>query len=238
MVLTLVPSFDLAGSVLSELDSLKFFTEDVTPAMFFPTVHDAVLSCQHSHPVAQTSTSTWAERVSPFQSCYVVSLGALNVVGLDLRFTFIRLMFALCKTLNLCAEEVEKRVWSFSSTQELRCLRRHSEIIHFFSSPGVPLHVGRAALFRPFIVLEWLYRSARLTWYPTLIMLYETLCYWQDCPSWVTVFLSLCVFEWTLEPQRRVSAGWATDCRRLLRFKMKPARPLTRFDIYECPMSD
>lgn len=43
--------------VLSELDTLQFFTKDVTPAMLFPTVHDAVLSCQHSRRAAQASTS-------------------------------------------------------------------------------------------------------------------------------------------------------------------------------------
>lgn len=38
--------------------------------------------------------------------------------------TFIRLM------LLLRTEEVEKRIWSFSSSWELRCSSRHSEIIH------------------------------------------------------------------------------------------------------------
>lgn len=56
-VLNVVLFFNLPGSVLSELDTLKFFTKDVTPAMLFPTVHDAVLSCQHSRPAAQASTS-------------------------------------------------------------------------------------------------------------------------------------------------------------------------------------
>lgn len=37
-------------NLLSELDTLQFFTGDVTPEMVFPTVHDAVLHCQHSKP--------------------------------------------------------------------------------------------------------------------------------------------------------------------------------------------
>ncbi|XP_054480866.1 prestin [Anoplopoma fimbria] len=37
-------------SLLSELDTLQFFTGIVTPAMVFPTVHDAVLRCQRSNP--------------------------------------------------------------------------------------------------------------------------------------------------------------------------------------------
>ncbi|XP_049891921.1 prestin isoform X1 [Epinephelus moara] len=37
-------------NLLSELDTLQFFTGDVTPEMVFPTVHDAVLHCQHSNP--------------------------------------------------------------------------------------------------------------------------------------------------------------------------------------------
>lgn len=56
-VLNVVLFFNVPGSVLSELDTLQFFTKDVTAAMLFPTVHDAVLSCQHSRRVAQASTS-------------------------------------------------------------------------------------------------------------------------------------------------------------------------------------
>lgn len=56
-VLNVVLLFNPSGSVLSELDTLQFFTKDVTPAMLFPTVHDAVLSCQHSRRAAQASTS-------------------------------------------------------------------------------------------------------------------------------------------------------------------------------------
>ncbi|XP_019732644.1 prestin isoform X1 [Hippocampus comes] len=37
-------------SLLSELDRLQFFSEIVSPEMVFPTVHDAVLHCQHSQP--------------------------------------------------------------------------------------------------------------------------------------------------------------------------------------------
>ncbi|KAG8005759.1 Prestin [Nibea albiflora] len=45
-------------NLLSELDTLQFFTGIVTPEMVFPTVHDAVLRCQNSdsrplQPVAQ-----------------------------------------------------------------------------------------------------------------------------------------------------------------------------------------
>ncbi|KAF1372608.1 hypothetical protein PFLUV_G00267580 [Perca fluviatilis] len=35
-------------SLMSELDTLQFFTGVTTPEMVFPTVHDAVLRCQHS----------------------------------------------------------------------------------------------------------------------------------------------------------------------------------------------
>ncbi|XP_034721259.1 prestin [Etheostoma cragini] len=35
-------------TLLSELDTLQFFTGVLTPEMVFPTVHDAVLRCQHS----------------------------------------------------------------------------------------------------------------------------------------------------------------------------------------------
>ncbi|XP_047245584.1 prestin isoform X1 [Girardinichthys multiradiatus] len=34
-------------SVLAELDALQFFTEEISTDMVFPTVHDAVLHCQH-----------------------------------------------------------------------------------------------------------------------------------------------------------------------------------------------
>uniref|UniRef100_A0A8C9YHL5 Solute carrier family 26 member 5 n=1 Tax=Sander lucioperca TaxID=283035 RepID=A0A8C9YHL5_SANLU len=36
-------------SLLSELDTLQFFTGVMTPEMVFPTIHDAVLRCQHSN---------------------------------------------------------------------------------------------------------------------------------------------------------------------------------------------
>lgn len=52
---------NLAGSVLSELDTLQFFTKDVTPAMLFPTIHDAVLSCQQSRCVTTASASELLE---------------------------------------------------------------------------------------------------------------------------------------------------------------------------------
>ncbi|KAM3587684.1 uncharacterized protein V6R79_011793 [Siganus canaliculatus] len=48
-------------SLLSELEDLQFFTGPVTPAILFPTVHDAVLFCQHSNPrppAAPTSDAT------------------------------------------------------------------------------------------------------------------------------------------------------------------------------------
>uniref|UniRef100_A0A8P4FWW3 Solute carrier family 26 member 5 n=1 Tax=Dicentrarchus labrax TaxID=13489 RepID=A0A8P4FWW3_DICLA len=51
----------LAGcsrSLLSELDALQFFTGIMTPEMVFPTVHDAVLRCQHSNPhLSATATN-------------------------------------------------------------------------------------------------------------------------------------------------------------------------------------
>ncbi|KAK5849347.1 hypothetical protein PBY51_008997 [Eleginops maclovinus] len=37
-------------NLLSELDSLQFFSGAMTPEMVFPTVHDAALRCQRSHP--------------------------------------------------------------------------------------------------------------------------------------------------------------------------------------------
>uniref|UniRef100_A0A669F9R6 Solute carrier family 26 member 5 n=1 Tax=Oreochromis niloticus TaxID=8128 RepID=A0A669F9R6_ORENI len=48
-------------NLLAELDTLKFFTKDLTTDILFPTVHDAVLHCQHSnsHPsVAAVSDMT------------------------------------------------------------------------------------------------------------------------------------------------------------------------------------
>lgn len=48
-------------NLLAELDTLKFFTQDLTTDFLFPTVHDAVLHCQHSnsHPsVAAVSGMT------------------------------------------------------------------------------------------------------------------------------------------------------------------------------------
>uniref|UniRef100_A0AAQ5ZGC7 STAS domain-containing protein n=1 Tax=Amphiprion ocellaris TaxID=80972 RepID=A0AAQ5ZGC7_AMPOC len=50
--------FHLQGHLLSELDSLQFFTGNATTDMVFPTVHDAVLYCQHLHscsPAAPTN---------------------------------------------------------------------------------------------------------------------------------------------------------------------------------------
>uniref|UniRef100_A0A8C8A434 Solute carrier family 26 member 5 n=1 Tax=Oryzias sinensis TaxID=183150 RepID=A0A8C8A434_9TELE len=35
-------------STLADLDMLQFFSEDLTPHLFFPTIHDAVLHCQHA----------------------------------------------------------------------------------------------------------------------------------------------------------------------------------------------
>lgn len=43
-------------SLLSELDTLQFFGEAVTPEMVFPTVHDAVLQCRHSQPCPSSMT--------------------------------------------------------------------------------------------------------------------------------------------------------------------------------------
>ncbi|KAK1906711.1 Prestin [Dissostichus eleginoides] len=37
-------------NLLSDLDALQFFSGVMTPEMVFPTVHDAALSCQRSHP--------------------------------------------------------------------------------------------------------------------------------------------------------------------------------------------
>ncbi|XP_069012553.1 prestin [Embiotoca jacksoni] len=48
-------------SLLAELDTLQFFTGDTTTRMVFPTVHDAVLHCQHSNahrPAAPTTEVT------------------------------------------------------------------------------------------------------------------------------------------------------------------------------------
>ncbi|XP_030295437.1 prestin [Sparus aurata] len=42
-------------TLLSELDALQFFTGIVTPETVFPTVHDAVLRCQHSNSNSQAS---------------------------------------------------------------------------------------------------------------------------------------------------------------------------------------
>ncbi|XP_013884866.1 prestin [Austrofundulus limnaeus] len=36
-------------NLLDELDRLEFFSDNVSTSMFFPTLHDAVLHCQHSH---------------------------------------------------------------------------------------------------------------------------------------------------------------------------------------------
>ncbi|XP_060885262.1 prestin [Labrus mixtus] len=50
-------------SLMSDLDSLQFFSEVVTPEMVFPTVHDAVLRCLHSKPrplAAPTNDTTAA----------------------------------------------------------------------------------------------------------------------------------------------------------------------------------
>uniref|UniRef100_A0A673KE29 Prestin-like n=1 Tax=Sinocyclocheilus rhinocerous TaxID=307959 RepID=A0A673KE29_9TELE len=40
-----------AGTLLSDLRTLKFFFEPVTPDLIFPTIHDAVLHCKHSRDV-------------------------------------------------------------------------------------------------------------------------------------------------------------------------------------------
>lgn len=47
-------------TLLAELDALQFFTGVVTTDMVFPTVHDAVLHCQHSYsrPAAAPSNET------------------------------------------------------------------------------------------------------------------------------------------------------------------------------------
>lgn len=48
-------------SLLAELDSLQFFSGSITTDMVFPTVHDAVLHCLHSHshpPAAPTGDTT------------------------------------------------------------------------------------------------------------------------------------------------------------------------------------
>ncbi|KAL3048591.1 hypothetical protein OYC64_007193 [Pagothenia borchgrevinki] len=46
-------------NLLSDLDSLQFFSGVMTPEMVFPTVHDAALSCQRSHPAfAPTKAKT------------------------------------------------------------------------------------------------------------------------------------------------------------------------------------
>ncbi|KAF6725554.1 Prestin [Oryzias melastigma] len=36
-------------STLADLDRLQFFSENLTPHLFFPTIHDAVLHCQHAN---------------------------------------------------------------------------------------------------------------------------------------------------------------------------------------------
>lgn len=120
-VLNLVLFFNPSGSVLSELDTLQFFTKDVTPAMLFPTVHDAVLSCQHSRRAAQASTSqatsctddTWVQdelenglHTALFLRCYIFSQRALNIIWLDVCVTYSRWMFLLCKTLTTCAQKM------------------------------------------------------------------------------------------------------------------------------------
>uniref|UniRef100_A0A671KC76 Prestin-like n=1 Tax=Sinocyclocheilus anshuiensis TaxID=1608454 RepID=A0A671KC76_9TELE len=40
-----------AGTLVSDLRTLKFFCEPVTPDLIFPTIHDAVLHCKHSRDV-------------------------------------------------------------------------------------------------------------------------------------------------------------------------------------------
>ncbi|XP_040885795.1 prestin [Toxotes jaculatrix] len=45
-------------SLLAELDTLQFFTGVMTTDMVFPTVHDAVLHCQHSHSHPPTAAPT------------------------------------------------------------------------------------------------------------------------------------------------------------------------------------
>lgn len=44
-------------SVLAELDALQFFTGDISTDMVFPSVHDAVLHCQHSRSVPAAASS-------------------------------------------------------------------------------------------------------------------------------------------------------------------------------------
>ncbi|XP_068611464.1 prestin [Brachionichthys hirsutus] len=43
--------------LLSELDALQFFTGVVTPEMVFPTIHDALLSCQHLNSLRPDRTT-------------------------------------------------------------------------------------------------------------------------------------------------------------------------------------
>ncbi|KAM8740739.1 prestin isoform 1-T2 [Acanthopagrus schlegelii] len=45
-------------TLLSELDALQFFSGIVTAEMVFPTVHDAVLHCQHSNSHSQASPTS------------------------------------------------------------------------------------------------------------------------------------------------------------------------------------
>lgn len=47
-------------NLLAGLDDLQFFTKDTTTDIVFPTVHDAVLHCQHSnsHPSAAPTSGT------------------------------------------------------------------------------------------------------------------------------------------------------------------------------------
>lgn len=42
-------------NLMSELDTLQFFTGFMSPKMMFPTVHDAVLHCQHSSNSRRTN---------------------------------------------------------------------------------------------------------------------------------------------------------------------------------------
>ncbi|XP_028279308.1 prestin [Parambassis ranga] len=49
-------------TLLDELDALQFFNEDVTTAMLFPTVHDAVLHCQHSNSHAPAAMKRFTTR--------------------------------------------------------------------------------------------------------------------------------------------------------------------------------
>ncbi|XP_029350703.1 prestin isoform X2 [Echeneis naucrates] len=52
-------------SLLAELDTLQFFTGVMNTDLVFPTVHDAVLHCQHSHPAAAPGIQMTREETIP-----------------------------------------------------------------------------------------------------------------------------------------------------------------------------